>query len=379
MRVVHVIGSLIHGGAEAVLHRLVTAPSDVEHHVVSIGLPGYYSDLIAEHGVPVTHLNARGLGSAAAAAAKLVRVLREVRPDVVQTWMYRANVVGGLFAKRCGIPVVWGVHCASYRETSARAKVWVYLSGGLAKLVPARIINCSAASAKLHERIGFGGAQGLIVPNGIDISRFHPDAQAALAVRAQLGIPIDTFLIGMVGRWHPQKDIPNLIAALGAARTQLPPKWQGLLVGRGLTRENRQLVSLVRSHGVDDHLLLAGERPDVDRLMRSLDVLALPSAEEAFPNVVGEAMASGVPCLVTRVGDAPLIVGGTGWIVLPKDAAALAKSLIEASKAWASDRSTWIARSIECRARIKAHFSLELMVERYRSVWKEVAAEHRSH
>jgi glycosyltransferase involved in cell wall biosynthesis len=254
----------------------------------------------------------------------------------------------------------------------------VYLSGVLASIMPARIINCSTVSADLHSAMGFRAAQVRVVAHGYDVGRFRPDPTEARMVRETLGIDGQSFLIGTVSRWHAQKDIPNLISALGRARDQLPGSWCCLLVGRGLDAANQELGEQIARAEVENQVVLLGERPDVDRLMRSLDVLVLPSAEEAFPNVVAEAMATEVPCVVTKVGDAPAMVGETGWVVPAKEPEALAEALANARNEWATDRSSWTARQRGARHRVEANYSLDRMVAAYRDVWEQVITERRS-
>jgi glycosyltransferase involved in cell wall biosynthesis len=378
MKVVHVIGNLMHGGAEAVLYSLVTYPSDVEHHIISLGPPAHYSRLLEERGLAVTHLGATSLAGTIAVMPRLTRLVRKLKPDIVQTWMYRANVLAGLCAVAARLPVVWGIHCGAHRDLSLPSKLGVHLSGVFAGIMPARIINCSTVSAELHSAIGFDPSRVRVVANGYDVERFHPDPTEARRIRETLGIPDQSFLIGTVSRWHAQKDIPNLISALGRARARIPGSWRCLLVGRGLDAANPELGRQIGRAELENRFLLLGERSDIDRLMRTLDVLVLPSAEEAFPNVVAEAMASGVPCVVTRVGDAPIMVGESGWVVPAKDPHALAGALADARNEWACDRSAWMARQRAAQERVAANYSLDRMVVGYRDVWEQAVADRQA-
>lgn len=373
MRVLHVIGSLIHGGAEAILYRLVSYPSDITHHVVSFGPPAHYSPLIAAHGVQVDHLGADTAAGKIASIGRLFRIIRATRPDVVQAWMYRSNVAAGLVARAAGVPSVWGVHCASFEGLPPGGKLWVYLSGMVANSVPNQIINCSSSSATIHERVGFRRSRTEIVPNGYDVQVFSPDAKLRSKARSEFGITPDIFLLGTVARWHPQKDHANLIGALAELNQRIGRGWRCLLVGPWMDGENQALRDLLRASGCGEQVILAGARSDVPDLMRALDLHVLPSAEEAFPNAVAEAMASATPCIATDVGDAALMIGDTGWVVPPRSPQLLASAIAEAHAEWQSDPSAWADRGARARRRVQDNFSLGLMVERYRKIWSAVA------
>jgi glycosyltransferase involved in cell wall biosynthesis len=375
VRVLHVIGSLIHGGAEALLHRIATRPSEVEHQIVSLGPPAYYSELLERAGVRVDYLNAESAVGGLLAARRLVGIMRESGADVVQCWMYRSNVVAGLCAKAAGLPVVWGIHCSSFSELSMAAKAWVYLGGALAKRVPETIINCSSRSADIHAGIGYDPAVVQVVPNGYDTGVFLPDDARGHRLRAQLGIGPDVFLLGNVSRWHPQKDHRTLVEALRLFKARAPAKWHCLLVGRDVNSRNAELLELLRAADLEREVTCLGERSDVDDIMRALDLHILSSAfGEAFSNVVAEAMASGTPCLVTEVGDSGYLVGETGWVAPPRDPEGLAVLMETAMREWSdADRGTWRDRCEAARHRISANFTLARMVDAYEAIWARAA------
>src|SRR3546814_669131 len=166
----------------------------------------------------------------------------------------------------------------------------------------------------------------LVAPNGYDLSRWHPDPADRRQVRAELGVENDGLLIGSVARWNPLKDHANLLAAFAQGLLSRPAL-RLVLIGEGMSLDNAALVALARDCDVLDRLVLMGRRDDVPRLMRALDVHVLSSRAEGFPNVVSEAMASGVGVVVTDVGDAAAIVGDLGWVVPARDPTALSGAL----------------------------------------------------
>jgi glycosyltransferase involved in cell wall biosynthesis len=374
LRILHVIGNLQNGGAEAVLYRLATARSTTEHHVVSFAGPGWYSEMLAAKGVNVYHLGVESRLGRAAAIPRLMGIMRRLKPNVVQAWMYRSNVVAGLCAALLRIPVVWGIHCSSLGPLSFGTRSWVYASSGIARFVPSYVVNCSTRSKELHERIGYSGLSQGVVHNGYDTEAFHPDEARRAQLRDQLGVPPGTFLVGTVARWHAQKDHPNLISALKVMSDAGDADWRCLFVGPDMVPDFPPLAEALSRAGIGDRVICAGPRRDVDDIMRGLDLHILPSAgAEAFPNVIAEAMASGTPCLATDVGDCAYMIGDTGWIVPPSDPAALAEVIGVAKSEWAAGGEAWRDRCARARQRIVENFTLARMVAGYEAVWRKVA------
>lgn len=377
MKIVHVINSLENGGAEAVLYRLVTHPSEDTHHVISLASPSWYSSALAENGIDVHHLGLNSPLEFGSCFLALINLLRKLKPDIVQTWMYRANLVGGLAAKIVGAPTVWGIHCSTFDSRFPfKSRMLVYLSGATAGWLPKRIINCSDRSAIAHQKIGFPRSRTAVVPNGFDTGAFWPNSVARRRVRSEFAIGDDEFLIGTVARWHPQKDHPNLLKALEFLRCEVDASWKCVLVGPGMDASNDALARLLTAAGIAGQVILAGPRLDIADVMPALDLHILPSAfGEAFPNVVAEFMACGTPCIVTDVGDAAFMVADTGWIVPPSAPDRLAELIAAAMKeARSSDNGSWKYRKHQGRQRIIENFAIDVMYRKYRSVWSSIVA-----
>jgi glycosyltransferase involved in cell wall biosynthesis len=373
VKVLHLIGSLENGGAEAVLVRLVTADSDIQHRVVSIGPADWYSDMLMERGIDLHHLDLRGPAGFPAAVRRLKKLIEEFRPDLIQGWMYRANMLGGVLGKIMKVPVVWGIHCSTFgRPLRFRSRALVRLSGLVAGILPTLVVNCSTRAEAAHARIGYRRAASQVIPNGYDSAQFRPLESGEADLRAELQLPGDSFLIATVARWHAQKDQPNLLAALALVREELPTGWTCLLVGPDIGTENPALTAAIRREGLQDKVVRLGPRRDVDRIMRTIDLHVLPSAfGEAFPNVVAEAMASRTPCIVTDVGDSALLVGDTGWVVPPKSPRILADAILAAFRERTSANAAWTARREAARDRIASSFTIERMRARYEEAWSD--------
>ncbi|WIY52440.1 glycosyltransferase [Devosia sp. YIM 151766] len=369
---VHIITSLSDGGAEAVLFRLVAFHDPQNHVVISLSGKGKYGPLLERCGVKVHYLNMPRGRLTFGGLRKLFSILRRERPHVVQTWMYHANLVGGLVARLTGCrKVFWNIRHADLTPGAygRGTRLVSRLCARLSRFVPTGIVACAERARTVHIAEGYDARKFTVIPNGYDIARFRPDAATRDALRRGIGVGPDTVLLGLVGRWNKEKDHSNLLAALSrlaADRRDI----RLLLVGTGCTADNAELVSTIAHHGLSGRVIVAGRRDDVPAVMNALDLHILSSSSEAFPNVVAEAMACGTPCVVTDVGDAALIVGETGWIVPPRDADALAAATARAVETMA-DAALWQHRQDNARRRIEDNFSLATMVARYEALWRD--------
>jgi len=355
-----------------VLYRLIAAsPTDIEHVVVSLMGEGHFGPRLRERGIRVYALDQPRGRLSLKSMLELRRLIARTQPDIVQTWMYHADLVGGLIARWAGVrSVVWGIRNFSLdpNRATVSARTTARLCAILSRLVPSRIVCCSEEAARAHQRIGYQERKFTVIPNGYDLSRFAPDADARSRLRLEWGIRVNEPLLGMVARWDPLKDHANLLEALGILIKQ-GTGFKCVLIGTGMTGANIHLRELLSRQGLHHTVRLAGPRDDVPAVMNALDLHVLSSAGEAFPNVVAEAMACGTPCVVTDVGDSAHIVGSTGWVVPPRDSCALALGITDALNTLASiGRASLGAR---CRARIEDQFSLDKMLGEYRSLWME--------
>lgn len=369
--VLHIITGLDDGGAEGVLYRLVCLDGAHRHHVVSLTTEGKYGPLLQRAGARVTCLNMprgiltlRGLW-------RLWRLLRVLRPKVVQTWMYHSDLVGGTVARLTGVPCVcWGIRNGTLEPGLSKAStVWIArLNAALSHWVPQRIVCCAESALEIHAAMGYAREKMVVIPNGFDVERFRPNQEARRRLRYDWHVDKGTFVIGMVGRWDPQKDHSTLFGAIAHLKRS-GISFVCVLVGRGLVRENGWITQQVAKQDLENHVLLLGQRTDIHDVMNAFDVHVLSSAYgEAFPNVVAEAMACGTPCITTDVGDAARIVGNTGWVVPPRNETALAQALLAAWGEWLTPE--WRARQEAARRRVVDRFSLEKMVRAYRAVWE---------
>ncbi|MBU1741016.1 MAG: glycosyltransferase, partial [Proteobacteria bacterium] len=323
LRILYLIRSLGAGGAE---RQLVALVSRLDRRRFAPAVALFYDqgplrrDLAAAGDVARHVLGKRGRWDLAGFLGRLSGLIRRERPDVLHCYLTDANVLGLIGGRLGRCPrIVFGVR--SSRMENPDRDLGVMISQRLSRVLAGRadlvIYNSRTA---LEESSGGGllAHRGVFIPNGIDTLRFQPDDAGRRAVRAELGLAGDDLVVGQIARDAPKKDWPTFFraAALLAARW---PAVKFVGVGPGVEAANRRLRALVQANGLAGRTLLLGGRRDVDRLMPALDLIGLSSAYgEGFPNVVGEAMACGVPAVVTRVGDGPRIVGSTGLSVPPR-------------------------------------------------------------
>ncbi len=373
--VAHLITSLAVGGAQMHLYQTVTRfdPRRIRSTVISLVPPGPVGVLLREAGIPVYHLGmAKGVPNPLG-LARLVRLLRRLRPQVLQTYLYHADLLGLLAGRLAGVPrIFWNLRQSVMEfERYRRTTGWtVRLSAWLSRRVDLILVN-SWAGAEHHRQLGYDPQRLLVVPNGFDLGRFRPDPEAYREVRRELGLDPDHLLVGMFARFDPQKDHATFLAAAAQAAA-LMPRVSFLLAGTGLTREHPEAAALARESGLPpSRLFLLGERQDIPRLAAALDVFVLSSAfGEGCANAVGEAMAAGVPCVVTEVGDSPRLVGDTGLVVPPRDPGALARALVRLLS-WEPARRRLLGEA--ARRRIERHFALDEIVTRLSRLYEEAA------
>ena len=369
-RVAHVITGLNPGGAEMMLFKLLSAMDRVvfKPEVISLTGMGPLAERIQALDITVRALGMRRGVPNPLSLLRLAVWLRRSKPDVIQTWMYHADLIGGIAAKLVGgIPVIWGIrHSNLDPQGSKRKTIWTANAcARLSNWLPTQIVCCSEASLPVHAALGYATRKMCVIPNGFDLDFFKPDPSSRRSVRAELGIPEDTLLIGMFARFHAQKDHRNFVEAAALLHAH-HPDIHFLLCGDGITWENRVLSGWIVTASIHEHCHLLGPREDIPRLAAALDIASSSSFGEGFPNVVGEAMSCGVPCVVTDVGDSDRIVGTTGRIVAAKDPEALAMAWTEMIGLGEEGRRRL---GVAARKRVMDHFELSKIVKKYEALY----------
>lgn len=365
--VCHVITGLQRGGAEGVLARLIraTAPRGIRHAVISLTPVGPLQADIEATGTSVVSLAVDGFVDVPAAIRGLTSILRGERPRIVQTWMYHADLIGGLAARRADVgQVIWGIRqgdlekATTSRSTRAVARSCAWLS----TRVPDTIVACSDSSRRTHVAFGYDPGRMRVIPNGFEVQQISGSQRRAS--RLALGIPDDVVLVGAAGRFHPQKDHRTYLEAARLV-CDVRSDVRFVLCGRGTDSAVTQ--RWVDRLGLREHTVLLGERSDMAAVYAALDVVCSTSiAGEGFPNVVGEAMSRALPVVATDVGDTATLLGHGGEVVPAGSPLAVSGAILHLVGAGREGRQSLGAAG---QRRIVDHFGLSRMVDRYLTLW----------
>ena len=334
IRLVHVITGLDAGGAETMLAKLLRGLDQelFSNEVISLTNIGPIGTELRNCGFEVTALGMRRGLPSPLGVLKLFYLFGKSPPDVVVTWMYHADLIGGTVARLCGIDnLCWNIRHGNL-DTDKNKLLTILTAkacAALSSLVPSRILCNSKAGLQTHRNFGYLEEKLSVIPNGFETGEFFPDEKIRKKIRKSLGIDDDQFVFGNVGRFDPQKNHAGLLDSLALVLKHNP---RAMLVccGREVSLENEEIRERVEKLNLHSNVLFLGFRQDVSHLFNAFDTYVSSSLGEGFSNSIGEAMATGVPCVVTDVGDSRELVGSTGWSVDPGCHFKLAEGMNEA-------------------------------------------------
>lgn len=371
MKVTHIVTNLKNGGAQGVLFRLCKYDTDNKHSVISLYPGERYSEELRAIGIDVYSPNIRGLASVPMGFIRILNVLRKSEPDVVQTWLYHADFIGGIAAKIAGVrKIIWCIRRTNLEKGRSKRSL-IILANVLSRLswyIPTHLVFCADSARAVHKEIGYDVTRSSVVYNGYNDKLLIRDRSLGGEIRKKVLRGSNLPLIGSVGRYDPQKDYANLFAAIAVLNGR-GFNLRCVLVGDGLDPKNTVLNSTISRFHVDGMIELLGPRSDIVAVMNALDVFVLPSSSEGFPNVLAEAMLCGTACVSTDVGDAAQIVGCHGWIAPKKNSEALADNLIKALSVSGDAGSE--ARSEARREYARRRFHIQSMVSGYHDAWAQ--------
>lgn len=369
-RVLHIISGLEIGGAETALYRLIDASqeSNYRHSVACLSAAGPIFERLVNSNIEAHHFRLKQ--SPILETIRLCILMVRSKPEIVQTWMYHADLIGGLIARVfSGAKVIWGVRTTDLvPSSSSGTKILRRCCAAFSRLVPHAITCAAEASRRSHISIGYKASLFHVIPNGFNLNGFSVSSANRDFIRLQMGVSEDHRVIGCLGRFHPAKDHHNFVQAARLVAVKHTDV-RFLMVGRGLDPKNAELAGWIAQTGVADRFVLLGERSDVPQCLAAMDLFCLPSRTEGFPNAVGEAMAMGLPCVVTDVGDASFLLGDGGVVVPKGDSQALASGLLRLINMPQQERVNLGAKG---KARVEAEFSIARTRERFEAVYRQV-------
>jgi glycosyltransferase involved in cell wall biosynthesis len=364
IRVAFLIRDLTNGGAQ---RQLVALAKGLDKRRFDVSVICYYpggsleQDLSAA-GVPVTHLGKRSRWDVLRFLLRLRKALRRPRPHILHGYLTTSNIISVLF--RPFLPntrIVWGVRASNMDLTRYdRFSRLTFRIECLCSRFADRVIVNSQAGRDYHLAHGFPRRRITVIPNGIDAETFRPDMAARRDVRSQWNLDPNENVIGLVARLDPVKDHPTFLRAASLlARQKEQVKF--VCVGGGPEAYQRRLLALADKLRLGDRVIWEGDRTDMPAVYSAFDIFSLSSSSEGFSNVICEAMACGVPCVVTDAGDSAVIVGGTGIVVPAGDPPALAQGWREVLDRIGRERAELAQNA---RRRIQAEFNIARLVDR---------------
>lgn len=367
MKILHIINTLEHGGAQSVLLQLLEGWDDGKDSQMVVTLKGrnQLSARLEALNVPVINIPFQNF-------IRLIKTIRKYRPDVIQTWLYHSSLAGSviqLFNRH--IPVVWGIHHTLFGLNILKpfTAFIVRILSLLSNVSPNRIVYCSESACQTHLALGYSREKAIVIPNGVNTKRFRPDPLAIGLIKRELGLEEPISLIGMFARFHPQKDFYTLIHA-AKLLIQHDSRVHFVLAGDKIDSSNPELTRLIKNENLQAHFHLLGSRNDMPGLINAMKIVTLTSSDgEAMPQILAEAMACGIPCVATDVGDVEKLIADTGVVIEPRNAMGLAD-------AWAKILTLpdieYNQLRLKARQRIQEFYGSQTMVERYRKLYRSV-------
>lgn len=370
MRIVHIISGLGTGGAESMLHRLVKQMRGHTHVIISLTSIGTVGKRLLSDGFDVYVLDLRGI-LGFMSLLRLWFLLRGIKPDVIQTWMYHADLIGSIIGRLSGVKnIIWNIRNTNIPQGRySLTGLIILICSIISYFGPRKIICCAQSALRLHVALGYSKSKLIVIPNGYNINDINESEAERFNSRLLFDIPNNKVVIGMVGRFDSLKGYDIFVKAAGILAKDHPDTFLFMAAGHDVSDNNEQLNQMILDFAPHAKFKFLGERDDVPNVMQSIDVFCLASRSEGFPNVVAEAMLMQVPCVVTDVGDAKEIVGTSGVVVPPENPLDLAVAI---NSVVSLDKSVRIELGQSARQRIKDNYSIESIASQYENLYQSL-------
>jgi glycosyltransferase involved in cell wall biosynthesis len=330
LNILHLISGLNSGGAEQTLLSLCKDKA-TNSLVLTLSKNGLLKDQFLENGIPVWEVEIKGPMSLLRAVLVFNKLIKDFKPDIVQAWMYHANLFSCCLKILCSkIPLVWNIRRNNYHASNLKltTRIIAHCGAILSRWFPALTIYCAHSALFSHAKSGYYKKNAIVVHNGVDTLRFRPDPVKRFELRSTLGIESDTVLVGMVARFIPEKN-HELFCKMASRLKTGKIKMKFLFCGLGISNDNTQLMAIVTKYSLEEDLILLGSTRAPEFVYPALDVHVLCSKSEGFPNVIAEAMACGIRVVSTDCGDAKYIIKNPLSIVSGDDPELLCQAVLD--------------------------------------------------
>ena len=381
IRVAHLIGGLELGGAESLLYNVSQRHCDVEHMIISLSSNQKDASRFLTSGRNLYLLELRKLNS----VSPVIKVLRQIREiyrlirllarldvDVIQTWMYQSDLIGGVVGTLLRKKIVWGIYSSNLeREYYKRSTYWaIRLCGSLSRYLPHRIVACTRAGSLAHIDIGYPKDRITHIPIAVDTNSFKKCASKRFSIRQSCGVGEHTKVVGMVARWDPQKDHKTMVEGFSLVCDERLDVELWLAGGYGMDDSNRELLELIESSGVTSRIRLFGAIEDIVSFYSGIDIFALLSNGEGMPNVLLEAVSCELPCVASSVGDIPNVVGEYCQLLKHNNDLKLSQALIKLIEL---DKGETVNLTRLGRKYVIDNYSIESVSKRYTDLYRDLS------
>ena len=372
IKLTHIITGLNTGGAEMMLLKLTKSMNKnlFEITIIVLSSKGILNKEFEKIGIKVNYCNIKFLRPFSGLIS-LYKFLKKSKPDIVQTWLYHSDFLGGIFAFILGVKnIVWNIRGSylGYRLNKFHTYFIIYINGFLSKFIPKFIVSNSYECINIFSSIGYKRDIFKFIPNGFDTQKFSPNIKLRNNFRKEIKIPNIAKLIGYIARFDPQKNHLGFIKIASIIKSKIPNAYF-LLAGKGIDYNNQVLLNWIEKFNLKSSFRLLGSRSDINKINSALDLYLSPSNGEGFPNSIGEAMSCGVPCLATNVGDCKKIINNNNLISEVDDLADFINKTLIALK-W--NEKEFKKQSFLARQRIKKLYSIERVKDHYEEFYKSL-------
>jgi len=371
-KVTHIITDLKTGGAERMLVKLLKRmdPQRIQSRVITLMDGGRLAEEIKDLGFSIQGLGMKPGRPSLRSMIRLSRLLKGERSNILQGWMYHGNLMASLgkrFSK--GAPrVVWNIRqsLSDMKYEKPLTALIIRLGKRWSRNADAIIYN-SRDSFQKHSTFGYASERSHVIPNGFDPDSFRPQRNKTSERKLKWGMEVEDLVIGMLGRYHEVKSYPTFLKAIRIVQSKRKSV-KALLAGTHINNQNSELRQIIQELRLEDKVICLGELKEPSNFFSGIDIFCSVSAwGESFPNVLGEAMACGIPCVATRLGDIPDILGKGGLLIQPKDSEALAEQIIKLIDCGEPGR---LKIGLEGRKRIIEHFTIDRIAKAYEDLYE---------
>ncbi len=367
-KILYIITGLNVGGAENMLYKLASSLDKNKYKISIICLinSGKMAKKLQALDVNVICMGIRFSPSAVIKWFKLIGIIKKENPDIVQTWMYHADLLGGLAAYIAGKKnIIWSIRQSSFTLISNKTKFIAKLCALLSNKIPKKIVSNSYYAKATHVRFGYSRGKIKIIPNGFEIT-VNKNEKGREDFRKQLHIPMDTVLFGALGRHAPEKGYPWLLDCISKIST-IQKNFCLLIVGKNVIN-CPVLKEKIKKYNLQNRVYLLDEQENVAFFFSSIDCYISSSLSEGFSNALGEAMSFGLPCIVTRAGDSAHILNNNDFVVTPNDVNELSSSM---SKMIDMTKNQRDEIGLKAKLRLSKKYELSKIVNQFDKLYQE--------